>query len=136
MRLLLVDGSLLMEVVVRYVAPSGVEVERVVTFEGAREALMRDPPQAAIFSLTPTPLPWQTLEQLCREHQPPIPFVYLSSVHSSAAEAGLPEEAGGCFLPMPMALSQLRQQIEKLVGAARPAGTRPGEPRRQVRPLR
>lgn len=137
MHLLVLDGSRVLTSVVRRLAPLGVEVECVATFDDALRRLAVRPPQAMIINLTPADLPWSELQELCQKHSPPIPVLYESCVHSSPVDAGLGALNGsGHFLEKPYALADLRAEIERLVEtAARAARTsrddRPHLPRPQ-----
>ncbi len=119
MRLLVLDGSRALHSQVRRLAPGSVRVQTVFSFGEALAALRRDPPEAAIFNLTPSDLPWAQLQRLCREHSPPIPVLYESCVHSCLCEAGLGEtDQWSAFLAKPYRLADLRSQIEELVRKA------------------
>ena len=116
MRILLIGGSELMAWVVRRVAPSRVEVQHGKTFEEARSALRDRPPQAVLFAVTPSRQPWDELAQICRERQPPIPFVDYFHVGGEFPE---PEAAGTNPDPhVPVPVDDLRQKLEALIGEA------------------
>ncbi len=90
-RVLVVDGSHLMVWIVQMLVPDGVEVVQASRFADARALLTSDPPDAAIFNLTPWHLDWQRLISLCHEHAPPIPFVLCSTLDGELpAEIELP----------------------------------------------
>ena len=119
MHLLVLDGSLVLLSLVRRLAPDGVEVESVATFDEALKRLALRPPQALIVNVTPSELPWSELQRLCQKHSPPIPVLYESCIYHSPLEAGLGSLHGtGHFLEKPYSLAQLRSEIERLVGMA------------------
>ena len=123
MHLLVLDGSRVLLSLVRRLAPAGVEVESVATFDDALKRLALRPPQALIVNLTPSDLPWDELQRLCEKHKPPIPVLYESCVHRSPLDAGLRVLNGsGSFLEKPYSLAELRQEIERLVETAAAAG--------------
>jgi DNA-binding NtrC family response regulator len=121
MHLLVLDGSLVLPSLVRRLAPEGVEVESVATFDEALKRLALRPPDALIVNLTPADLPWKSLQSLCEKHSPPIPVLYESCIYRSPVEAGLASLNGtGHFLEKPYSLTELRSEIERLVDLATP----------------
>ena len=125
MHLLVLDGSRVLLFVVRRLAPPGVEVESVTTFDDALKRLALKPPDAMIINLTPSDLPWNKLQRLCQKHSPPIPVLYESCIYRSPLEAGLGSLDGtGNFLEKPYSIADLRSEIERLVEMAA-AGSRP-----------
>ena len=74
-RLLLVDGSDLMGWLVARLIPSSMEIVRVGSFAEADRFLREQPPDAAIFNLTPRHLDWRALIDLCVYREPAIPFL-------------------------------------------------------------
>ena len=131
MHLLVLDGSRVLLSLVRRLAPQGVKVESVATFDEALKRLVLRPPQAMIINLTPSDLPWAELQRLCQKHSPPIPVLYESCVYRSPLEAGLGSLDGtGNFLEKPYSIAELRSEIERLVEMAA-VGSRPDpDPRR------
>ena len=120
MHLLVLDGSRVLLSLVRRLAPAGVEVESVATFDEALKRLALRPPEALIVDLTPADLPWQELQRLCQKHDPPIPVLYESCVHRNPLDAGLTELSDtGHFLEKPYSVAQLLEEIERLVAEAR-----------------
>jgi DNA-binding NtrC family response regulator len=79
-RVLVVDGSHLMVWLVQTLAPDDVQVVQASRFPDAESLLTSDPPDAAIFNLTPSTLEWSRLISLCHEHTPPIPFILCSTL--------------------------------------------------------
>ena len=120
LRLLVLDGSLVLRHVVERLVPADVEVESADTFEQAYSVLCAHPPDAVIVNLGPSPLPWRELQSCCHEHEPPIPVLFESCVFATAEEAGLDEVSGiGSFLSKPYHTDQLRSEIDRLVTLAR-----------------
>jgi DNA-binding NtrC family response regulator len=74
-RLLLVDGSDLTSWLVARLIPRHMEIVRVGSFAEADRFLREQPPDAAIFNLTPRHLDWRALIDLCVFHEPVIPFL-------------------------------------------------------------
>jgi hypothetical protein len=74
-RLLLVDGSDLTSWLVARLIPRTMEIFRVGSFAEADRFLREQPPDAAIFNLTPRHLDWRALIDLCVFHEPVIPFL-------------------------------------------------------------
>jgi two-component SAPR family response regulator len=114
-RLLVVDGSHLMVRLVEMLVPDDVEVVQASRFSDARTLLAFDPPDAAIFNLTPSDLQWSRLVVLCHEHSPVIPFVLCSTL-----ERNLPEELDLPFPPLavvtkPVQIAELRQTLDRLL---------------------
>lgn len=126
-RILVVDGSRLMAWLVGAVAPEAVEVEHASSLAEAREVLTRHPPQAAVFDLTPTRLPWHELADLCRLASPPIPFRCFSA---SWARDDEPGDSPGCrwVVDKPRTIDELRAQVDALVRESRQATQEPGHP--------
>jgi DNA-binding response OmpR family regulator len=119
MRLLVLDESRVLVSVVKRVAPPGVEVETANSFDAAWELLHKRSPDALIATLGPTELPWDTLKDYCESHEPKIPVLFESCVHSTPAEAGLgPLEKGAEFVRKPYPLEELKAQIDRLVRTA------------------
>ncbi len=136
MHLLVLDGSRVLHSLVRRLAPEGVDIESVASFDDALKRLALRPPQALIVNLTPADLPWGELQRLCQRHLPPIPVLYESCVHRDPLDAGLEVLNGsGNFLTKPYSLDELRHEIARLVEAAEVGGARGDEaepPRAQL----
>ena len=124
MRLLLVGGSELTAWVVRRLVPSGVEVERCDTIAEARETLVDAPPQAAIFDVSRSRVPWRSLADLCNRHEPRIPFLCYSVIHSESFETGV-QPCCEEFFTLPEPLDDLRARLESLIEIARAESARP-----------
>ncbi len=119
MRLLVLDPSGLLPWVVRHAAPEGVEVEMAASLEAAERILAEHSPDAAVVSVPPAQLPWRSFQRICARAHPPVPVLYESCVHASAAEAGLdPADGYAVFLPKPAAREQLRAALVELLAAA------------------
>ena len=74
-RLLLVDGSDLMGWLVARLIPRSVGIVRAGSYAEAERYLREQPPDAAIFNLTPRHLDWRALIDRCVYHSPAIPFL-------------------------------------------------------------
>jgi DNA-binding NtrC family response regulator len=81
-RLLFVDGSDLMSWLVARLIPRNVEIVRVGSFAEADRFLREQPPDAAIFNLTPRHLDWRTLIDRCLHHEPVIPFLCCTAIEN------------------------------------------------------
>lgn len=118
-RVLVVDGSHLMVWIVQMLVPDGVEVVQASRFADACTLLTSDPPDAAIFNLTPWHLDWQRLIALCHEHTPPIPFVLCSTLDGELpAELELPAPPLA-VVRKPARISDLRATLSALLAAIR-----------------
>lgn len=90
-RLLLVDGSDLMGWLVGRLIPCNVEIVRAGTFAEAERCLRTQPPDAAIFNITPRHLNWRVLLDRCVRHEPSIPFLCCSAFeHDEQNDGPLP----------------------------------------------
>jgi DNA-binding NtrC family response regulator len=87
-RLLLVDGSDLMEWIVAHLIPRNVEVVRVGSFAEADRLLRNQPPDAAIFNIAPRHLDWRALLERCLHHEPAIPFLCCSAIEPDEERDG------------------------------------------------
>ena len=118
-KLLLVDGSDLMGWRVSHLAPCEVEVVRATSFAEAERILREDPPEVAIFCLTPCHLEWRTLLGRCTSHQPVIPFLCCSAFEIDERFDGplpcRPED----FFTKSIPLEDLRRLLNRLVEEAR-----------------
>jgi len=93
-----------------------VEVEIVSRFDDALELLEARPPDAVIVNLGPAELPWQELKRRCETHNPPIPVLFESCVHTSVDEAGIGDMAEtSAFLAKPYHSAELEAQIKRLL---------------------
>jgi DNA-binding response OmpR family regulator len=127
-RVLVVDGSHLMVWLVQTLVPDGVQVVQANRFADAHSILTSDPPDAAIFNLTPSTLEWSRLISLCHEHTPPIPFVLCSTL-----DGELPTELHLPCQPLavvrkPARITDLRAILTDLLREVKPAiaGDTPG----------
>ena len=114
-RVLVVDGSHLMVWLVRTLVPDDVQVVQAGRFGEAQALLTSDPPDAAIFNLTPSTLEWSRLISLCHEHAPPIPFVLCTTL-----DGELPAELHLPWPPLavirkPAGISDLRATLGELL---------------------
>jgi DNA-binding response OmpR family regulator len=118
-RLLVLDGSLVLRHVVARLVPSDVAVESAATFDEAWRVLTQRPPDALIVTLGPSDLPWRRIQRRCHESDPPIPVLFESCVHPTPEEAGLDAIDGlSSFLGKPYPASQLRSEIDRLLRLA------------------
>lgn len=114
-RVLVVDGSELMGWLVQHLVPRYVEVVRASTFNEATSLLADDPPGAAIFNLTPSNLNWDQLVEICCRHDPPVPFLFCSTMTPAEEnEVKLPCMEEFVF-NKPMRLSDLRLSLTELL---------------------
>ena len=119
MRLLVLDGSLVLQSLVRRLSPEGLRVEEATDFERAIAILASDPPDAMIVNIGPVDLPWRRLQAFCQYHTPKIPVLYESCVYQDADEAGLDSlNHSAYFLRKPYSLEQLRTALSRLVDCA------------------
>ena len=120
MRLLVLNESPVLVSVVKRLAPPGVVVETVDSFDAAWDLLNRQTPDALIANVGPNELPWDTVRTYCQVHEPPIPVLFESCVHSTPQEAGLGQLGNGAaFIHKPYPLEDLKVQIDRLVRTAR-----------------
>ena len=111
MRLLVLDGSLVLPSLVRHVAPEGLQIEEVASFERAVAILAADPPDAVIANVGPA-----ELKDFCQNHSPQIPVLFESCVYREARDAGLDElNQSALFLTKPYSMEDLRRAIRLLV---------------------
>ena len=127
-RVLVVDGSHLMVWLVQTLVPDDVQVVQAARFADAQAMLSSDPPDAAIFSLTPSTVEWSRLISLCHQHSPPIPFVLCTTL-----DGELPDELRLPYPPLavirkPARISDLRAILSNLLREVKPdtAGGTPG----------
>ena len=126
MRVLVLDGSLVLPSLVRRLAPEGLEVEDVSNFEAAVAILAVNPPDAVIANLGPADLPWQELKSFCQNHNPKIPVIFESCVYRGPREAGLDGlNHSAMFLTKPYSLEDLQKAIRLLVKWAEKSHTPP-----------
>jgi DNA-binding NtrC family response regulator len=112
------------------VAPEGLRIEEVASFERAVAILAADPPDAVIANVGPAELPWLELKNFCQNHSPQIPVLFESCVYREARDAGLDElNQSAMFLTKPYSLDELRRAIQLLVLWAK---RRPHPPRAQT----
>lgn len=116
MRLLVLDGSSVLQNIVARLVPSGVRVETAHTFDDACRRIEGDPPDAVIVNVSPANLPWNGIQALCSEHSPPIPVLYESSIWDGPEDAGLNDLDGRShFLKKPYSAAQLRAELRRLL---------------------
>ena len=87
-RLLLVDGSDLMSWLVARLIPRTMEIVRVGSFAEADRCLREQPPDAAIFNLSPRHLDWRALIDRCVFHEPAIPFLCCTAIENDEERDG------------------------------------------------
>lgn len=122
MRLLVLDGSLVLRLLVERIVPADVEVESASSFEQACETLDAHPPDAVIVNLGPSELPWARIQRQCHEHDPPIPILFESCIFATPDEAGLDEVSDyGAFIRKPYHKEQLVAEIDRLMRLAQEA---------------
>ena len=114
-RLLIVDGSPLMAWLVSTVTPPGVQVERASSFTEAEIMLKEHPPDAAILNITPSHLNWSFLGDLCRVHQPPIPFLCCNAVPTDADDDAFVACPIEKHLIKPFSIKELRECVNHLI---------------------
>lgn len=128
MRLLVLDGSLVLPSLVRRLAPEGLDVEEASSFENAIAILAAHPPDAVIANLGPADLPWQELKTFCQNHDPEIPVLFESCVYREPQEAGLDElPQSALFITKPYSMEDLSRAIRLLVLWAKKRPTPPQE---------
>jgi len=127
LRVFVLDESQLLAWMVGRLSPPGTEVVGLTSFDDARRALLENPPDAAVVSLTSRHLPWREFRQLCADCRPPVPILYESCVFSSAEEAGVESDSGHTrFLTAPASRTNLKEALEQLLDDARRARGRLG----------
>lgn len=111
---------------VERVSPPGTEVVGFTAFDDACRALLENPPDAAVVSLTSAHLPWLEFRQLCASRRPPVPVLYESCIFSSVEDAGLERASGDArFLRTPASRADLKEALVGLLDAAREARSEP-----------
>jgi DNA-binding response OmpR family regulator len=119
MRILILDGSRVLLELVRRLVPPGVVIESATSFDQALLLLLENPPDAIIANVGPSDLRWKRIQDLCHEHQPPIPALFESCVFDSPAEAGFNDlDAWSHFLPKPYHAADLEHELQRLLAAA------------------
>ena len=122
LRVLVLDESRLMAWIVEHVAPPGTKVVGLTSFDDARRALLENPPDAAIVSVTSARRPWREFRLLCTERRPPVPLLYESCVFANSEDAGLGGDPGGArFLRTPASRADLEGALVRLLDDARAA---------------
>ena len=118
MRLLVLDGSRVVGHLVRRLVPADVDVECVDSFDIAIEELVNHAPDAVIVDVTQAALPWNRIQDICHQHDPPIPVLYESCTCENAEDAGIGDLNGNSiFLAKPYHAADLQLQIERLIEA-------------------
>jgi len=117
MRLLVLDGSRVLCHLICRLVPKDVEVEYTASFDEAMDVLVRHAPDAVIVDVAPTSLPWHRFQEICCQHDPPIPVLFESCVVDRPEDAGLGTLCEcSDFLAKPYHPDQLRDQIDRLLG--------------------
>ena len=110
------------------VAPQDVEIVHAETFAEAQRSLTEDPPDAAIFILTPWQLEWSDLIGLCAAEGASIPYLCTSAIDDPARDGlELPCPAGAYF-PRSLPVRELQGRVEELVREARARNRSPHIP--------
>ncbi len=118
-RLLVVDGSELLTWMVSRIAPLGVEVERASSFSQAEKILSNNPPDAAIFNLSPCIPIWRNLIEACVQSVPIIPFLCTAAIDEESAYcSGVPCRQGD-FISLDMTPIEFSQAVSFLIEEAR-----------------
>jgi hypothetical protein len=115
-RILVLDGSQLMGWLVDSLAPASAAVHRSASFDEARWVLEHDPPDIAIFNITPADLPWHELRDLCRSSDPEIPHLCVSTVEDAGANHDIWQDERSVVKPIPNA--ELQDRIGRLISDA------------------
>ncbi len=119
MRILILDGSRVLIELVRRLVPPGVVIESATSFDQALLILLKNPPDAIIANVGPSDLRWKKIQDLCHEHQPPIPALFESCVFASPAEAGFNDlDVWSHFLPKPYHATDLEHELQRLIETA------------------
>jgi len=125
LRLLVLDECQLLAWMVERVSPPGTEVVGLTSFDDARRALLENPPDAAVVSLTSAHLPWLEFRQLCASRRPQVPVLYESCMFSSVEDAGLEPAPGDTrFLRTPASRADLEEALAGLLDDAHEARSR------------
>lgn len=117
--MLVVDGSQLMGWLVDSLSPPSVDVCQITSFEEAKDLLLTDPPDAAIFNIGPSELPWSELHALCDTHRPRIPYLCCSAVGDIPADKLDTYCADNRILIKPIPMMVLREEVLGLTDEAR-----------------
>lgn len=126
LRLLVLDGSLVLPSLVRRLVPEGVEIEVADEFDRAIAILTVNPPDAVIANVGPSDLPWQELKTYCQNHTPKIPVLFESCVYPSPDEAGLDSlNHSAYFLAKPYPVDDLKKAIRLLIRWVEKSGISP-----------
>ena len=121
-RLLLVDGSDLTGWLVEHLIPRSVEIVRAGSFAEADRFLCEEPPDAAIFNLTPRHLDWRALLDRCLHHEPVIPYLCCSVIENDEERDGplpcRPED----YFTKSISQAEFRKLLERLCAESRALG--------------
>ena len=118
-RVLVVDGSQLMGWLVDSLTPESVDVRQTTCFAEAKDLLITDSPDAAIFNIGPSDLPWGDLHAICDSHDPRIPYLCCSAVEDLPAEKLDMYCADNRVLIKPIPMMELREHVLGLAEEAR-----------------
>jgi DNA-binding NtrC family response regulator len=134
LRLFVLDENQLLAWMVEHLSPPGTEVVGFTAFDDARRALLENPPDAAVVSITSAHLPWREFRELCASRRPPVPVLYESRIFSSAEEAGLePDQSHALFLRTPAPIAEFAEVLAGLLDAARDARNQVARPATEAR---
>ncbi len=89
MRLLIVDGNLLLVWMIEHLTPDDVEVASAGTPEQARAAFRDCPPDAVVVNVRRMAGPWREVAGWCFDRRPPIPVLFHGGARTELAEAGI-----------------------------------------------
>ena len=103
-----------------HLCPKGTEVVGFTSFDDACRAMLANPPDAVVVSITSAHLPWRPFRDVCKGQTPAVPILYESCVFASAEEAGLePGTTRARFLHTPAPMAEFEEALASLLDAAR-----------------
>lgn len=118
MRILLLDGCRLNAWLLGSLAPPEVRIRLTDSFAEAIAILETDPPDAAIFNVTPADLPWEQLAAACAAKSPPVPFIWSSPLVDDELVASLPIAGDAVLRAKPVSIRETRRVLNELVERA------------------